>query len=65
MNNVGFGLIARNYSSFITQIDANKTSVGLWRVGPTNQPYGRYARSFENESNKNRMYFDLDDHFLS
>jgi hypothetical protein len=65
MNDVGFGLIARNYSRFITQIDANQTSVGLWRVGPTNQPYGRYARSFENESSKNRMYFDLDNLFLS
>jgi hypothetical protein len=65
MNDVGFGLIARNYSRFITQIDANQTSIGLWRVGPANQPYGRYARSFENESNKNRMSFDLDDRFLS
>ena len=65
MNDVGFGLIARNYGRFINQIDANNTSVGLWRVGPTNQPYGRYARSFENESKRNRMYFDLDDHFLS
>ena len=65
MNDVGFGLIARNYGRFINQIDANNTSVGLWRVGPTNQPYGRYARSFENESKRNRMYFDLDDNFLS
>ena len=65
MNDVGFELIARNYCRFITQIDANQTSVGLWRVGPTNQPYGRYARSFENSSERNRMYFDLDDHFLS
>ena len=64
MNDVGFGLIARNYGRFITQIDANKTSVGLWRVGPTNQPYGRYARGFENSSGRNRMYFDLDDKFL-
>lgn len=65
MNDVGFDLIARNFSRFITQIAANETSIGLWRVGPVNQPYGRYARSFENESNKNRMYFDLDDQFLS
>jgi hypothetical protein len=65
MNDVGFGLIARNYSRFISQIDANETSVGLWRVGPTNQPYGRYARAFENSSGRNRMYFDLDDNFLS
>lgn len=65
MNDVGFELIARNYSRFITQIDANETSVGLWRVGPTNQPYGRYARGFENSNGRNRMYFDLDDNFLS
>ena len=65
MNDVGFELIARNYSRFITQIDANETSVGLWRVGPTDQPYGRYARAFENSSGRNRMYFDLDDNFLS
>jgi hypothetical protein len=64
MNDVGFGLIARNYSRFITQIDANKTSVGLWRVGPADQPYGRYARSFENASGRKRMVFDLDDKFL-
>ena len=65
MNDVGFELIARNYSRFISQIDANETSVGLWRVGPTNQPYGRYARAFENSSGRNRMCFDLDDNFLS
>jgi len=65
MNDVGFDLIARNYSRFITQIDANETSVGLWRVGPIDQPYGRYARGFENSSGRNRMYFDLDDNFLS
>lgn len=65
MNDVGFDLIARNFNRFITQIDANKTSVGLWRVGPENQPYGRYAREFENVSSKNRMYFDLNDQFFT
>lgn len=65
INDVGFGLIARNYGRFITQIDANKTSVGLWRVGPADQPFGRYARAFENSSGRNRMYFDVDDRFLS
>jgi hypothetical protein len=65
MNDVGFELIARNYSRFIKQIDANETSVGLWRIGPTNQPFGRYARAFENSTGRNRIYFDLDDNFLS
>ena len=64
MNDVGSKLIARNYSRFITQIDPNNTSVGMWRVGPVNQPYGRYARAFENSTNKNRMYFDLNNDFI-
>ena len=64
MNDVGFGLINRNYSRFITQIEPNITSIGWWRVGPPNQPYGRYARAFENASYKNRMYFDLNDDFI-
>ena len=64
MNDVGYQVIARNYSRFITQLDANNTSVGWWRVGPTDQPYGRYARGFENAGNKNRMSFDLDDNFF-
>ncbi|MEI6754768.1 MAG: hypothetical protein WCK78_16570, partial [Paludibacter sp.] len=51
-------------SRFITQIEPNQTSVGLWRIGPTNQPYGRYARSFENVSGRNRMFFNLDDKFM-
>jgi hypothetical protein len=57
-------LIARNYSRFITQIDANKTSVGLWRVGPIDQPYGRYARAFEHKSGKNAIYFGFDKDFF-
>ncbi len=64
MNDVGFDLIARNYSRFITQIEPNQTSVGLWRIGPADQPYGRYARSFENVSGRNRMFFNLDDQFI-
>ena len=65
MNDVGFGLIARNYGRYISQIAANETSVGLWRFGPVDQPYGRYARAFENSSGRKRMYFDVDDNFLS
>lgn len=64
MNDVGYEVISRNYGRFITQIEPNQTSVGWWRVGPANQPYGRYARAFENASSRNRMYFDLNDEFL-
>jgi hypothetical protein len=64
MNDVGFGLIARNYGRFITQIDANKTSVGLWRVGPADQPYGRYARGFEHKTGKDALYFQFHQDFF-
>ena len=64
INDVGFGLIDRNYSRFIKQIDANKTSVGLWRVGPADQPYGRYARAFEHKSGKDALYFGFDKDFF-
>ena len=64
MNDVGFGLIARNFSRFITQIDADKTSVGLWRVGPADQPYGRYARAFEHKSGKDALYFGFHKDFF-
>ena len=64
INDVGYEVIARNYGRFITQIEPNQTSVGWWRVGPLNQPYGRYARAFENASSRNRMYFDLNNEFL-
>ncbi|MEI7532777.1 MAG: hypothetical protein WCK57_00275 [Verrucomicrobiae bacterium] len=64
MNDVGFGLIARNYGRFITQIDVNKTSVGLWRVGPSDQPYGRYARAFEHKTGKDALYFGFHKDFF-
>jgi len=65
LNDVGWRVIARNYSRFITQIDPNATSVGHWRVGPSDEPYGRYARGFENSSGKNAMYFQFDDGFFN
>ena len=63
LNDVVWNVIARNYRRHMVQIDANETSVGRWRVGSIAQPYGRFARTFENESGKNRMYFDLNDEF--
>ena len=64
LNDVVWNVIDRNYRRFITQIDPNETSVGLWRVGSKDEPYGRFARGFDVEKGKNTMYFDVDDQFF-
>jgi len=62
---VGINLLPDNYNRFLTQYDPNGTSRGYWRIGPTNQPYGRYARGFDHASGMNEMWFTLDDHFFA
>ena len=64
-NDVGFDLVPGNYELFLTQIDANATSQGWWNVGPKDQPYGRFARSFDTKSGKDKMYFVLDRNFFA
>ena len=64
-NDVGFDLVPGNYELFLTQIDANATSQGWWNVGPKDQPYGRFARSFDVENNKNQMFFVLNKDFFT
>ncbi len=63
MNDVGWNIWDDNYHRYLKQIDPNGTSVGWWRVGPADQPYGRFARGFEEKSGKKAMFFDLDDNF--
>jgi hypothetical protein len=63
MNDVGWNIWAGNYQRYLTQFDPNGTSQGYWRVGSKEEPYGRFARGFDVASNKNAMYFDLDDRF--
>jgi len=64
LNDCVWNVIDRNYRRHMTQYNPNETSVGLWRVGSTEYPYGRFVRSFENSSGKNAMYFDIDDDFF-
>ena len=64
-NDVGFDLVPGNYELFLNQIDANATSIGWWNVGPKDQPYGRFARSFDIKNGKNEMYFVLNKGFFS
>ncbi len=67
-NDAGWEIWPGNYARFITQIDPDKTSVGLFRIdGPITEDspvYSRFARSFENSSGKNAMYFQLQDDLI-
>ncbi len=64
LNDVVWQVIDRNYQRHMRQIDPHETSVGWWRVGSKDQPYGRFARAFEHESGKNALYFQFDDRFF-
>ena len=68
-NDAGWEIWPGNYSRFITQIDPEGTSIGLFRIdGPINEKspiYSRFARSFENSSGKNTMYFKLHEDFIT
>jgi len=47
MNDVGWRIWEGNYGNgLLTQLAPLETSVGLWRVGPKDQWYGRFARQF-------------------
>jgi hypothetical protein len=67
-NDAGWEIWPGNYTRFITQIDPNRTSIGLFRIGGTideNSPvYSRFARAFEHESGKDIMYFKMHDDFF-
>lgn len=64
LNDVGWRIYPGNYQMWLYQKDPNETSQGLWRVGPQDQPYGRFARRFDHASGKDRMSFDIDDRFF-
>jgi len=64
LNDVGNKIWTDNYGVYLRQIDPLGTSQGYWRVGPTDQPYGRFARGFQHASGKDRMDFDIDDRFF-
>ncbi len=69
LNDVGEEVFRGNYERFLTQINPDDTSVGLWRVGgivtTTSSVYGRFARRFDHASGKNTMVFRLTDSFFS
>jgi hypothetical protein len=66
-NDVGWDIWPDNYGRFLSQIDADATSIPLWRVGGpiTNKAsiYSRFARGFEHASGKDALYFKLHEGF--
>jgi hypothetical protein len=66
-NDAGWKIWPDNYSRLLYQIDADKTSIPLWRVnGPltsTSSIYDRFARGFEHVSGKDALYFKLHEGF--
>src|SRR5262245_12958065 len=64
LNDVGWQIQAGNYEMWLSQWDPAGTSAGLWRQGPTDQMYGRFARRFDGASGRSVMYFDIDDRFF-
>lgn len=65
INDIGVNLIPDNYYRFLTQYSPNTTSRGWWRVGPADQPYGRFARSFDAQHGMTEMFFALDKNFFT
>jgi hypothetical protein len=67
LNDVGLDIWPDNYGRFLDQIDADATSIPLWRVGgritPTSSIYSRFARGFEHASGKDAMHFKLHEGF--
>jgi hypothetical protein len=57
-NDVGWGTLPGNYSRFLTQIDPGSGDVGRWNIDET--IHGRFGRSFEHQSGKKQMRFQLD-----
>ncbi len=68
-NDAGWEIWPGNYSRFITQVDADKESMGLFRIGgPLHRGspiYARFARSFKNTRGNNAMHFICQKGFFS
>lgn len=68
-NDAGWDIAEGNYERFLTQINPNETSIGLFRVRGTidknSSKYDRFARSFENATGKNTMYFKFDNEMFA
>jgi hypothetical protein len=61
MNDVGWRIWPGNYGNgLITQLAPANTSIGWWRVGRKDEPFGRFARGFQRSTGRTAMGFQLD-----
>jgi hypothetical protein len=44
LNDACYQVQPENYARFFTQLDTDSTSLGVWRVGPQDEIFGRYGR---------------------
>ena len=67
-NDSGWEIWPGNYERFITQMNPDSTSKGLWRVNGTlttsSHPYDRFARGFDSATGRDTMFFDINDNLL-
>jgi len=68
-NDAGWDIEEGNYERWITQIKADSTSMGLFRVRgaitAASSKYDRFARSFQYSKGKNTMYFQFHSELFS
>ena len=61
MDDVGWNIYTGNYGNgLVEMLKPSETSIGRWRVGPRDQPWGRFARSFQKKTGRTDMGFTLD-----
>lgn len=65
LNDVCFRCWPGNYAKFMTQLNASSTSVGYWRVGSIDEPYGRFARGLDQRSGKDTIRLKLQEGFAA
>jgi hypothetical protein len=63
-NDVGWGILPGNFERHLTQLNPEKTSIGVWNTGPDRHPYGLCARRFDTASDRVTMHFALADTFF-
>lgn len=65
LNDVCWRCWPGNYAKFMDQLNATETSVGYWRVGDVEEPYGRFARGLHQQSGKSAIRLKLQSGFAS
>jgi hypothetical protein len=62
MNDVGWRIHVGNYDKWMTMLQPEASSIGLWRVNWTDptQPWGRFARGLQHSTHRDNFSFSVD-----